>query len=403
VWHEIDTGPDFRPVVRLVLGFYGRCMAREPKIRQVSPGVWGFRFTYGTDPLTGKRITSRIRVPGSIEDARQKLRELQHRKNLRQHPVPSITLSEVREMWDESTQHQGRRRVSTARIEESAYVRMLEPLLGHLPLYLLSAEVITRAYDELLRRWNPGAVRRLHQQLSSILTWASERGYCEVVATSRVRAPRVERQRVVAPSVETVRFLLDSVEDDQFWLVCRLAASLGLRRAEIVGLKVGDVNFAVATIDVLRSVTVERGLSPYTVPTKTGERGTGTLGLDSELLESLRSLRQRLLPVAVQLGVPVEEFFVVSGSDPLVPVRPDSLTHRMRSHVNAHEPLRGVTLHSLRRFVATTLVESGVDMATAGLVLRHTDSSTTAQHYVAPRAERARRVSASIGELLSTG
>ena len=386
-----------RPVVRFVHQFYGGLVARQPRIHEVSPGVWTFRLSEGTDVLTGKRRQRRHRVTGSREDAERQLRDLQLRKAYRSSPTSSITLTAVRDLWDESTLAQGRRRASTAAIETSAYQRHLAPLLGHLPLYRIDPAAITRAYDELLCSVSPALLRRLHQQLSSVLTWAYRRGYLEQVPTQRVELPRVMRREPTAPTTEEVRELLESVDDPVLWLTCRLAATLGLRRGELAGLQLGDVNFDDGTVRVERSVFALTGESPQAVPTKTGDRGVGTLAIDSGLLDVIRVRRLDLVEAALQIGVTPDGLYLLSYGDPTVPTRPDRLTRLLSRHVEGRPDLAKVTLHSLRRYVASTLVESGVDIATAGLVLRHADHSTTARHYVARRVDRARDVTRSIG------
>ncbi len=373
-------------------------MTTEPAIRQIQPGVWGFRFSEGVDALTGKRRQTRYRVTGTRADAQRLLRELQLRKAHRSTPSSSITLNAVRELWDENTLAQGRRRPSTAAVEGSAYRRHVATLLGDLPLHRIDAATITRAYDSLLRSVSPALVRRIHQQLSSILTWAYRRGYLDQVPTQRLDLPRVERSEPTAPTTDEVRELLSSIGDPVLRLACRLAATLGLRRGELAGIRLGDINFDNGTVRVERSVVVLTGEGPRAAPTKTGDRGVGTFSVDDGLLEMLRARRHQLIPVAVELGVPAGVLYLLSTTDPTRPIRPDRLTRLLTLHTQGQERFKGITLHSLRRYVASTLVESGVDIATAGLVLRHADHATTARHYVARRKDRARDVTRSIGE-----
>ena len=158
----------------------------NPKIRETQPGVWSFRVSLGTDPVTGRRIQQRVTVIGTRADALRRFREIEADKLARSHPSSAITLREVRRYWDENTQRQGRRRETTARMEESAYHRYIDPLLGHIPLHRLTPEVITRAYDEISRCVSPSSVRRLHQQLSSILHWAEKRGYVSRAETEQI-------------------------------------------------------------------------------------------------------------------------------------------------------------------------------------------------------------------------
>jgi integrase len=373
-------------------------MSRRPKIIEVRPGIWAFRFSHGHDPVTGHRIQERVQVVGTRADAERELLTLERQKALRSSPTSSITVNEVRGLWDESTRQQGRRRPSTAGIEESAYQRHLSPLIGEVTLSRLDSRAITRAYDELLRTCSPALVRRLHQQLSSILTWSYRRGYIDEVPTTRVEVPRIHRRPPDAPTTSEVRGLLASIEDRSLWLACRLAATLGLRRGELAGLRFDDVDFETGRLNVERSVTCPTGECPQVTPTKTADRGVGSLALDDELLQVLEREFNEARRIAFQLGLAPTDLFIIRGPNPLVPIRPDTLTRRLKNHVATHPDYEQITLHALRRYVASTLVESGVDIATAGLVLRHSDHSTTARYYVAQRADRARDVTRSIGQ-----
>ena len=98
----------------------------SPSVKEVRPGVFVFRMSLGTDPVTGRRIQERITVYGKKSDAVRRLKELEAEKVSWSHPSSAITLTNVRKLWDEATQIQGTRRFTTAAMEESAYRRYLD-------------------------------------------------------------------------------------------------------------------------------------------------------------------------------------------------------------------------------------------------------------------------------------
>ena len=387
-------------IVRLFFGLYVEDM-NSPSVKEVRPGVFVFRMSLGTDPVTGRRLQQRITVHGKKSDAVRRLKELEAEKLSRDHPSSAITLTNVRKLWDEATQIQGTRRFTTAIMEASAYRRYLEPALGDVPLHRLSSELIQRTYDKLYLTLAPSSVRRIHQQLSSILHWAEIRGYLHQDVTRRVKIKAVKRLPPVGPLFEDVETLIASVQhDDDLWLMIRLTSSLGLRRGEVAGLRFGDLDIDRGELAVERSVAVKTGEQPITVETKTGEIGRATFEIDSDLQEELCHRRNQLLSAAFELGVSVESFFIFHSKNPLVPRRPDFFSRRMATHRRNNPEMKRITLKKLRIFVGSEFAENDVDLATSQAVLRHSDHNTTAQFYVAKRVRRIRQVTVSHGELL---
>jgi integrase len=286
-------------------------------------------------------------------------------------------------------------------MEESAYRRYIDPLLGHIPLHRLTPEVITRAYDEISRSVSPSSVRRLHQQLSSILHWAEKRGYVSRAETERVDVPRASRVLPTAPTLEDVTALLSSAEhDDDLWLMIRLASSFGLRRGEIAGLRIRDVDFDIGSIRINKSVTALSGQRPKVVPPKTGEIGSAVYRMDDELLTELISRRAQLRSIALETGVPLDELFIFTGNNPGEPRRPDYFTRKLAIHRAKNPDLAPVILKALRNFTGSELAEDEVDLMTSKTVLRHTDHNTTARHYVAPRERKVRQATVRLGQKL---
>jgi integrase len=373
----------------------------SPKIKEIRPGVWGFRVSCGTDPVTGRRIQQRVTVVGVRADAVRRLREIEAETLARNHPSSAITLSQVRVLWDEWSMRQGRRRVTTSRMEASAYRRYLEPVLGDIPLHQLTSEVITRAYDRLAGTMAPSSIRRLHQQLSSILNWAVKRGYVQRAETVRVDAPARRSTVPTAPEPEQVTELLQSLShDDDLWLAVRLASTLGLRRGELAGLSWADIDLEKGTIFVQRSIIVLPGGNPEPTPTKTGDSGQAVLSIDAGLVDELTRRRARFRSMALEIGTPLESLYVFGGADPRIPRRPDSFTRRLTTHLRRHPHLAHITLKALRSFVGTELASDGTDLVTAQTVLRHADHTTTARYYVAPRQKKVRLATVGLGDRL---
>lgn len=367
-------------------------------MKETRPGVWAFRVSLGTDPMTGHRIQQRVTVLGSRSDAVRRFQEIEADKLARAHPSSAITLRDLRRHWDESTRQQGRRRRTTAAMEDSAFRRYIDPLLGDLPLHRLSAESITRAYDHLSGQLSQASIRRLHQQLSSILRWAVKRGYVGRAETERVDLPKRRKSVPTAPEFDDVLALLKSAQDDEdLWLMIRLTASLALRRGELAGLQFGDINFEKETITISKSVIAFKGEQPSVTETKTGDAGVAHLPSDPVLFQELKLRRTRYRSIALELGIPLDEIFIFSGDQPGHPRRPDFFSRRFSLHIRRNPRFGHITLKSLRKFTGTELAGEGVDLITSKTALRHTDASTTAEYYTAPRERNIRQAMVGLG------
>ena len=188
-------------------------------------------------------------------------------------------------------------------------------------------------------------------------------------------------------------------QDPEIALVVRLAATIGLRRNEIAGLRWEHVDLDKGLVSITEGITVTPGEGASVTSTKTGHHGHGVLSIDEGLVAMLRDTRERLEKVAADLGEDVPSDAYVFSSDPLheKPINPDTLTKRLRNHMDRHPEIPSFTLKDLRAFTATMLEATGADITTAQAVLRHASGQTTMRHYRAARMDRVRGATVELG------
>lgn len=181
--------------------------------------------------------------------------------------------------------------------------------------------------------------------------------------TRKVATPRREQRLPTYLSAEECARLLAACDDNHYVdLAFRDRAILtvliyqGLRRAELLGLRLGDVNLDAMTLLV--------------------RRGKGG--------------KSRLLPLATQTAAAVEDWlefrpsssdgalFVTRGGKPMSPTDLNRMFRRTveRSGVRRED----VTLHTLRHTFATLLLKEGVDVRSLQRLLGHASIETTAQY-----------------------
>ena len=257
-------------------------------------------------------------------------------------------------------------------------------------------------YDSLLSKGlKPTSVRLVHALIRSAYSWGMKRGLVSSNPAKLAECPTAQPEPPHAPSMETVQAHLEILreEDPELALVVRVASTIALRRNEIAGLRWAHINLDAGLVSITEGVIVTPGQGASVTSTKTGQHGHGVLSADEGLVSMLRDAFERLEKVAADVGADVSPDAYVFSSDPVhgKPINPDTLTKRLRRHMDRHPVLASFTLKDLRAFVATQLHAEGADVTTAQAVLRHQSSQTTLKHYRAAQMDRVRGATLELG------
>ena len=170
-----------------------------------------------------------------------------------------------------------------------------------------------------------------------------------------------------------------------------VAATMGLRRAELCGLRrLRDLDLAGGVVTVSSTVVALPKTAVEEIPTK--NRRVRTIALDdvtvSSLAAQLEMLEQRAKVAKVAL---VEDAYVFSDAiDGSVPWKPDSVTqyfNRLRDRAG----LGHLNLHSLRKLMETYGKEMGYSMTQVALRAGH-NQAVAARYYAGKVAETDREL-----------
>lgn len=228
-------------------------------------------------------------------------------------------------------------------------------------------------------------IRRTHTVLSTAWTLAVEMEMVSRNPFTAARKPPAPRRKITPPTADQVAAVLEAIDDPQFVLYVTVAAAVGARRGELVGLQWDDVRDD--AIVIRRSVAITTVTGPIVTEGKTGAKGHRVVAIDAELVAMLRAhrARQATLALAAGAGQPV---WVFSHSAGLEPWRADYPSRRFRQYADAV----GVTcrLHDLRHYVATQLLAAGVPLKAVSERLGHRQLATTSDVYgdYVPAADR---------------
>lgn len=233
-------------------------------------------------------------------------------------------------------------------------------------------------YVQLERRgWTAHRLRRLHEILSAAWSEARRRDVLVGEPAADVPKPTARRHELAIPSDEQVAAIL-GVVDGLDRLALLLAATLGIRRGEIVALQWRDVDTAIGSVTIRRALRYAQISGVVEGDTKTGYSGHRVLALPPETTQLLAAWRARQSELAERAGV--ECRWVFSDDAGARPWRPDRLTHVFAKARKA-AGVNGVRLHDLRHYVAVSMLQDGEPLSDVAGQLGHTSQQTTATVY----------------------
>jgi len=154
----------------------------------------------------------------------------------------------------------------------------------------------------------------------------------------------------VVLSKNEIKSLIDSIYNAKHRLLVKLAYGSGLRLSEIIGVKVGDIDFDNLTLHV-----------------KSGKGGKDRITtLSGKLCDDLRNL------IA---GKNADDFLFESNRGGILSQR--SVQYIFKTALKKSEVRKNASFHSLRHSFATHLLENGVDIRYIQELLGHSSIKTT--------------------------
>lgn len=368
-----------------------RRSAREGTVyrRADRPG-WRGEITW-TDPDGQKR--RRVVSGATSDEARGKLDELRRRLRLGTlEPADSGTVAEYLDAWIE--RHRARVRPSTWRTAEGYVRSFLIPSLGRIQLARLSASDVESALASFVRTGRPTVGRdgRQPQPVSSV-TAHHVRAVLRRALSDAVRAgtvgrnvaadatpPRVPHHEIAYLTADEVQRLLAATSDHALGPLYALAASTGLRRGELVGLRWSDISDG--TLRVARSVGRDESGGWSAAETKSA-RSRRTLPLPAMARNAIERQRKRQAAARLAAGSAWQDRDCHVFTDAVGrPLLPEYVSHSFAA-ARGKAGLPTATLHQLRHTAATMLLAEGVPLAVISEWLGHSGIAVTMAHYAA--------------------
>ncbi|OUO62076.1 hypothetical protein B5F74_02365 [Collinsella sp. An271] len=251
------------------------------------------------------------------------------------------------------------------------HARQICHLIGDLPVQEIDAAVLAQAYLDLRhgkslsgKELSGTTVGNIHAFVDLLMGHAVKHGLIAKNPCDEIETPRRDTKEKRALSEAELQDFISRLDPARSMdCAVLLAASLGLRRAEIVGLSWGDIDFAQGTVEIKRSYNSHRHL----VKTKT-EAGRRTLPLSDFAAHALRARYQAAGATGEDDPV-IENYLGKRASAAAL----SSWWSKNRERLGVD----GLTLHELRHTFLSILAGRGVHPAVMQRLAGHTDPTLT--------------------------
>lgn len=290
---------------------------------------------------------------------------------------------------DDQVQARTKRPTTVAQYRTLAETHII-PNLGCIKLRSLNAVHLDRLYGELLRsgRRRPSArqttglstttVRAVHVTISAALTHAVRKSILSRNVARLADPPSpAEHEQQVWTAHQTATFL-ETVQSDRLFPLYLVAATCGLRRGELCGLRWESVDIDARKLTVA-SARVIAGTQVLESGPKTA-KAKRNIAVAPPVVEALRSHKARQAAERLAWGPAWQDTKLVFTREDGTGYHPNYITTAFkRAARRAGLPV--IPLHALRHGHATDLLRAGVDIRPAPRRLGHASVAITGDIY----------------------
>jgi integrase len=376
-------------------------MADPIKKITLQNGKVRYRFVVdiGRDPQTGRRRQLTV-TKDTLKEARAELARIRHQRDAGTYIAPSaITVGEWLDQWLEYKRRDVEE--TTIRTYSLALVHVRDRL-GHLRLQELTEDHVQECIDDIVARGRrrggekgtrmavstaDGILTRLREALGRAvvrkLIPASPAQYVRISLADK-KTDKRERPKAKPWNVAEVRAFIRGIESDRLHAPLLLSL-MGLRPAEVCGMRWSDVDLTAGTLAAANTRTMLGNGTVLEKDTKT-EAGERTLPLPSTVAQALARFRARQAAERLAAG----EGYTDSGYVIVDELGLPRNTRQLREHaykLMRDLGLRKVRLYDARHSCLSYLAVNGVPDVVLAAWAGHTSASFTKRKYVHVEAE----------------
>lgn len=354
---------------------------RGENIRKRKDGRWEARYKKGVaDNGTAVYGSVYAKTYREVKEKQRLRQQLRYAENI---VSSGMTLKEVLDLWIEDN------RIRLKEATQYRYRYLSEthilPEMGEIRIDKLTTDAVNSFLMRKLESGrrdgtgglSPAYVRSMGVLISSVLSYAAERGLCKP-AGGKIHQPPAQVIGVRILSENEQQILMDHCARNENTTTLGILISMysGLRIGEICALAWEDVDLENRILHVRHTVSrVGKGAPPVidTPKTKASAR-------DIPICSALMPVLERQLQCRVS-------DYVISPKNGFT----DPRTFEYRYHKVLRQcGVQPTNYHALRHTFATRCIASGVDIKSLSEILGHANASTTLNIYVHSSMERKR-------------
>jgi integrase len=221
----------------------------------------------------------------------------------------------------------------------------------------------------------PRTAGQCYRVLSSALRQGVRWQILATNAPNAVSPPRADRPELIVPDAAAVMQLIDAATGPTR-IAILLAASTGMRRGEVLGLRWTAVDGSRVRV----TTSLQRAGGELVLVGPKTDRGRRTISLPPVTVEALKRWRKDQAERRLLLGAAWHDADVVVDRGDGRPLDPAEFSHAF-ARLADRAGLKGARLHDLRHAFATSLLAAGVHPKVVSEALGHASTAFTMDVY----------------------
>lgn len=344
---------------------------------------WAFVVEYGKHPETGKRRQKTRSGFDTKAEAERELAKVLHELNTDTYIEPTKDdFSTYMTSW--LAQKKLSIRPGTYKTYRWLVNYHIIPELGQHKMVNLLPQHLVSLYERLQngeKRLSSQTIVSIHRVIHDALNTAVKWELLSKNVAHVVKPPKVVSKEMTVWSDEELAQFLEFTKNSRYYIIFLLAATTGMRRGEVLGVKWEDIDLSTGRLSVRRSYT--RGLVGHIFQEPKTTSGIRTIVLPQLTIEALKKhrlvLEQDKLK-AEKVGTEYNDQGMVVQTRNGYPVSPYFLESRWRDLLSK-SGLPKIRLHDLRHTHASLLLLAGVHPKAVSERLGHSSITITLDRY----------------------
>jgi integrase len=285
-----------------------------------------------------------------------------------------ITLNSFTDKWLEEYASP-RIKPTTLYKYKNAISRHIRPTLGHIAIAKITANEIRGLMASMIKIRSPKTTNNILTLIKTIFKYARRWGYIRVSPTEDVDKYRVEHEEMDFLRPDEIALLLRHCQEP-FKTLVLTAVLTGMRKAELLGLQWGDIDWNSNTIFVKRSLKWEfkkgEGVQRWYFDSPKTRYSVRAISMSPKLREALELHR-------IISGV--NEHDLVFCNTDCKPLDPDNMIKRDFQPALRFAGLRMIRFHDLRHTYTSLLIAQKENIKFIQSQLGHASIQTTMDRY----------------------